>query len=143
MSSIGQGLSRLLGYATQVALAWLYGPVQLGFYVLGVTLVQMTNILSQFGMDNGVVRYVAHYRAEGDARRVRGTVLQALTVTFGLSVALSILLFLGAGFLAEKVFQKRFLRTMIRAFSGSLPFFKVKNMAVWAKEGFQTVKYQT
>jgi len=143
MSSIGQGLSRLLGYATQVALAWLYGPVQLGFYVLGVTLVQMTNILSQFGMDNGVVRYVAHYRAEGDARRVRGTVLQALTVTFGLSVALSILLFLGAGFLAERVFQKGFLETMIRAFSVSVPFFTVMSMALWATQGFQTVKYQT
>ena len=89
MSSIGQGVSRLLGYATQVALAWLYGPVQLGFYVLGVTLVQITNILSQFGMDNGVVRYVAHYQAEGDARRMRGTVLQALAVTFVLSVVLS------------------------------------------------------
>jgi O-antigen/teichoic acid export membrane protein len=72
VSSVGQGLSRLLGYATQVALAWMYGPAQLGFYVIGVTLAQITNILAQFGMDNGVVRYVAHYSAEGDARRVRG-----------------------------------------------------------------------
>ena len=143
VSSIGQGLSRLLGYTTQVALAWLYGPVQLGFYVLGVTLVQITNILSQFGMDNGVVRYVAHYRVEGDARRVRGTILQALSVTFGLSVALSILLFLGAGFLAERVFDRLFLETMIRAFSVSVPFFTVMSMALWATQGFQTVKYQT
>jgi O-antigen/teichoic acid export membrane protein len=143
MSSIGQGVSRLLGYVTQVALAWLYGPVQLGFYVLGVTLVQITNILSQFGMDNGVVRYVAHYQAEGDARRMRGTVLQALAVTFVLSVVLSILLFLGAGFLAERVFDKGFLDTMIRAFSVSVPFFTVMSMALWATQGFQTVKYQT
>jgi O-antigen/teichoic acid export membrane protein len=143
MSSIGQGVSRLLGYATQVALAWMYGPVQLGFYVLGVTLVQITNILSQFGMDNGVVRYVAHYQAEGDARRMRGTVLQALAVTFVLSVVLSILLFLGAGFLAERVFDKGFLETMIRAFSVSVPFFTIMSMALWATQGFQTVKYQT
>jgi O-antigen/teichoic acid export membrane protein len=143
MSSIGQGVSRLLGYATQVALAWLYGPVQLGFYALGITLVQITNVLSQFGMDNGVVRYVAHYQAERDTRRVRGTILQALAVTFVLSVALSILLFLGAGFLAERVFDKGFLETMIRAFSVSVPFFTVMSMALWATQGFQTVKYQT
>nr|MDQ5813365.1 oligosaccharide flippase family protein [Actinomycetota bacterium] len=143
MSSIGQGLSRLLGYATQVALAWMYGPVQLGFYVLGVTLVQITNILSQFGMDNGVVRYVAHYQAEGDTRRVRGIVIQALWVTFALSVVLSILLFLGAGFLAERIFDKPFLETMIRAFSVSVPFFTVMSIALWATQGFQTVKYQT
>src|ERR671911_482968 len=143
MSSVGQGLSRLLGYATQVALAWMYGPTQLGFYVLGMTLVQITNVLSQFGMDNGVVRYVAHYQAEGDARRVRGTIVQALSVTFVLSVALSILLFLGAGFLAERIFDRLFLETVIRTFSVSVPFFTVMSMALWATQGFQTVKYQT
>ena len=143
MSSVGQGFSRLLGYATQVAMAWLYGPAQLGFYVLGITLVQITNILSQFGMDNGVVRYVAHYKAEGDTRRVRGTVIQALLVTFALSVVLSVILFLGAGFLADRVFDKPFLETMFRAFSVSIPFFTVMSMALWATQGFQTVKYQT
>jgi O-antigen/teichoic acid export membrane protein len=121
----------------------MYGPAQLGFYVLGTTLVQIANILSQFGMDNGVVRYVAHYRAERDARRVRGTVIQALLVTFALSVALSGLLFVGAGFIAERIFDKPFMETMIRAFSVSIPFFTVMSMALWATQGFQTVKYQT
>jgi O-antigen/teichoic acid export membrane protein len=143
LSSLGQGMSRLLGYATQVALARMYGPAQLGFYVLGVTLVQVASILSQFGMDNGVVRYVAHYHAEGDVRRVRGTILQALWVTFALSVALSILLFFGAGFLANRVFDKPFMETVFKAFSVSIPFFTVMSMALWATEGFRTVKYAT
>ena len=142
MSSIGQGLSRLLGYATQVTMARLYGPGLLGFYVLGTTLVQIANILSQLGMDNGVVRYVAHYNAEGDVRRVRGTIIQALLVTFTLSVALSVLLFFGAGFLAG-VFNNPFLETVFRAFSASIPFFTVMSMALWATQGFQTVKYTT
>src|SRR5215216_4754609 len=143
MSSIGQGVSRLLGYATQATMAWLYGPAQLGFYVLGITLVQITNILSQFGMDNGVVRYVAHYEAEGDVRRVRGTVIQALLVTFALSVVLSGLLFFGAGFLADKVFDKPFMETIFAAFAISVPFFTVMSMALWATQGLQTVKYAT
>ncbi|MCA1730159.1 MAG: flippase [Actinobacteria bacterium] len=143
VSSVGQGLSRLLGYATQVAMAWMYGPAQLGFYVLGVTLAQVANILAQFGMDNGVVRYVAHYSAEGDARRVRGTVIQALLITFAFSVVLSVVLFLCAGFLADKVFDKPFLETMFRAFSVSVPFFTVMSMALWATQGFQIVKYQS
>ena len=143
MSSMGQGVSRLLGYATQVAMARMYGPGQLGFYVLGLTLVQIANLLSQFGMDNGVVRYVAHYRAEGDARRVRGTVIQALLVPFVLSVALSVLLFLGSGFLANRVFNEPFLETVFGAFSVAVPFFTLMSMALWATQGFQTVKYTT
>ena len=56
ISFVGQGLGRIFTYATQVALAWMYGPAQLGFYVLAITLVELTNVLSQFGMDSGVVR---------------------------------------------------------------------------------------
>ena len=142
VSSLGQGVSRLLGYATQVVMARLYGPGMLGFYVLGITLVQIANILSQFGIDNGVVRYVAQHAAEGDVRRMRGTIIQALWVSFALSVVLSVLLFLGAGFLAE-VFNNPFLETVFRAFSVSIPFFTVMSMALWATQGFQTVKYTT
>jgi O-antigen/teichoic acid export membrane protein len=143
MSSIGHGFSRVLGYATQVAMARWYGPGQLGFYVLGVTLVQIANLLSQFGMDNGVVRYVAHYQAEGDLRRVRGTIIQTLLVTFALSVGLSVLLFFGAGFLANRVFNEPFLEMVFSAFAVSVPFFTVMSMALWATQGFQTVKYTT
>ena len=139
---MGQGVSRLLGYAAQVAMARWYGPGQLGFYLLGLTLVQIANLLSQLGMDNGVVRYVAHYEAEGDVRRVRGTIIQALLLPFALSVAFSILIFLGAGFLAD-LFSQPFLETVFRAFSVAVPFFTVMSMALWATQGFQTVKYTT
>ena len=143
MSSAGQGIGRVLGYATQVALARFFGPAQLGFYAIGVTMVQLANVLSQFGMDNGVVRYVAHYRAEGDQARVRGTVLLVLGVTFGLSVALSGLLFAGAGVLAEDVFGKPFLESMFRAFALAVPPFTLMSTALFATQGFQTVKYAT
>jgi O-antigen/teichoic acid export membrane protein len=143
MSSAGQGIGRVLGYATQVALARFFGPAQLGFYAIGVTMVQLANILSQFGMDNGVVRYVAHYRAEGDHARVRGTVLLVLGVAFALSVVLSVLLFAGAGLLAEGVFGKPFLESTFRAFSLAVPFFTLMSTALFATQGFQTVKYAT
>jgi O-antigen/teichoic acid export membrane protein len=97
VGSAGQGLGRLLGYATHAAVAWMYGPAQLGFYAVGITVVQVASLLSQLGLDNGVVRYIANHRAGGDTARVRGTILQSLAVTLTLSLALSVLLFAGAG----------------------------------------------
>ena len=141
MSAFGVGIGRFLGFVTQVMLARFYGPAQLGFYALGIALVEMSNILAQFGMDNGVVRYVAHHAAEGDARRVRGTIIQALVMTFALSLVLSGLIFFGAGLLADRVFEKPFLETTFRAFSASLPFLTLMSMSLWATQGFQTVKY--
>lgn len=134
-------MGRLLGYATQIALARMYGPAQLGFYVLGFTMVQVAGIFSQLGMNHGVVRYVAHYRAEDDTARVRGTILLALWTAFAISVVLAVLLYLGAGLLAEKVFDEPSLKGVFRVFSVSLPFFTVMSMALWATQGFQTVKY--
>ncbi|HEY6580494.1 MAG TPA: oligosaccharide flippase family protein [Rubrobacter sp.] len=141
VGSAGQGVGRLLGYATHASVAWMYGPAQLGFYALGITVVQVASILSQLGMDNGVVRYVAHHGAGGDTARVRGTILQSLAVTLALSLTLSVLLFAGAGYLAESVFGKPFLATMFRALAVGLPFLTFMSMALWATQGFGTLKY--
>jgi O-antigen/teichoic acid export membrane protein len=141
VGSAGQGVGRLLGYATHASVAWMYGPAQLGFYALGITVVQVASILSQLGMDNGVVRYVAHHGAGGDTARVRGTILQSLAVTLALSLALSVALFIWAGYLAEDVFGKPFLATMFRAFAVGLPFLTFMSMALWATQGFGTLKY--
>jgi len=141
VGSAGQGVGRLLGYATHASVAWMYGPAQLGFYALGITVVQVASILSQLGLDNGVVRYVAHHGAGGDTARVRGTILQSLAVTLALSLVLSALLFAGAGFLAEGVFGKPFLETMFRAFAVGLPFLTFMSMALWVTQGFGTIKY--
>ena len=141
ISTVGQGIGRLAGYLIQVAIARLFGPAQFGFYVLGLTAVNGANILSQFGMDNGVVRYVAHYAAGGDTSRVRGTIVQAVWITFALSLILSAGMFLGAGFVAEWWYGKPFMETIYRAFALSLPFFTLMSMLLWATQGFQTVTY--
>lgn len=143
MSSAGQGIGRLLGFVTHVALARMYGPAQLGYYAIGITVLQIANILSQFGMDNGVVRWVAHYGAKGDTERVRGTVFQAIGVTFVFSLILSVIMFLGAGVMAGPPFEIPFMETMLRAFAPALPFFTLMSMTLWATQGFQTVKYAT
>lgn len=141
MSSFGQGLGRFLNFATQIVLARMYGPALLGFYVLGTTLIQTASVLAQFGMGNGLVRYVAHYRAQEDVARVRGTILLVLWTAFALSTLLAVLVFFGADFLADTVFNKPASDAVFRASAVSLPFFTVMNMVLIATQGFQTMKY--
>jgi len=147
IGSFGIGIGRVLLFATQVALARMYGPTQLGFYVLGSTLAQIAKILGQFGLDNGLVRYVARYQAERDISRVRGTILLALGVGLGLSLILSGLMFFGAGFLTEllagETSNRLSVEAVFRVFSLSIPLLTVMSVALWATQGFQTVKYAT
>jgi O-antigen/teichoic acid export membrane protein len=141
ISTAGQGIGRVLGYLTQVAIARLFGPAAFGFYSLGVAAVNGAQILSRFGMENGVVRYVAHHQAREDTPRVRGTIIQAIGVTFALSLVLSAVMFFGAGFAAEWYYNKPFMETVLRAFALTLPFFTFMMMVLWATQGFQTVTY--
>ena len=141
ISTAGQGIGRVLGYLTQVTIARLFGPAAFGFYSLGVAAVNGAQILSRFGMENGVVRYVAHHQAREDTPRVRGTIIQAIGVTFALSLVLSAVMFFGAGFAAEWYYNKPFMETVLRAFALTLPFFTFMMMVLWATQGFQTVTY--
>jgi O-antigen/teichoic acid export membrane protein len=144
ISTAGQGVGRVIGYGTQVAIARLLGAQFYGFYTAGVALINGLQILSRFGMENGVVRYVAHYREHQDASRVRGTIVMALLFPIALSVVLSAVLFFGAGFLADSGWLKENGATMVgvlRGFAFVLPFFVFMSMTAWATQGFQTVTY--
>lgn len=142
VGSFGQAIGRLLGFAIHLVLARMLGPSLFGAYVLGTTIVQLTNVLSQLGMDNGVVRWVSHHRAAGDDARVKGIIVQALLITFVLSVLLGAAMFFAAGFLAVRVFEKPFMETMLKAFSFSVPFLTVMSMSLGATQAFKVVKYQ-
>jgi O-antigen/teichoic acid export membrane protein len=141
ISTAGQGVGRVLGYLAQVMIARLFGPAAFGFYSLGVAAVNGAQILARFGMENGVVRYVAHHQAREDTPRVRGTIIQAIGVTLVLSLVLSAVMFFGAPFAAEWYYDKPFMETVLRAFAITLPFFTFMMMVLWATQGFQTVTY--
>ena len=142
ISTAGQGVGRVLGYVAQVAIARLLGAQFYGFYTAGVAVVNGVHIISRFGMENGVVRYVAHYREHGDTARVRGTIVQALLITLAISLVLSVVMFFGAGFLADRLPKDApYMETVLRAFAFVLPFFVFMSMTAWATQGFQTVTY--
>jgi O-antigen/teichoic acid export membrane protein len=144
ISTAGQGVGKLLAFATQPVLARLLGPTFYGFYAAGVALINGLQIVSRFGMENGVVRYVAHYREHEDAARVRGTIIMALLFPIALSVVLSVALFFGAGFLASSGWLKEngtMMATVLRGFAFVLPFFVFMSMTAWATQGFKTVTY--
>lgn len=141
ISTAGQGIGRALGFVTQSVLARSLGSQSFGLYTLGIAVVTAAQIVSQFGLDNGVVRYVAHYRGQDDPARVRGTILQAVGFTFAISLVVAAFMFFGAGTIAG--FYQPELEPVIRAFAFALPFYALMSIILWSTQGFQTVTYAT
>ena len=141
ISTAGQGIGRVLGYVTQIAISQLFGVAILGFYAAGIAVVNGAQILSRFGMENGVVRYVAHYRAQDDTSRMKGTIILAIGITFAVSLVISSVMFFGADFVVSNLPTDRFPAEVLHAFALTLPFFVFMSMVLWATQGFQTVTY--
>lgn len=142
ISTIGQGTGRVLGFLTQSVVARTLGTAFFGRYVLTMAVANFVNILSQFGFDNGVVRYVSHYRAQGDNERVRGAIIQSVGIAFSISLVLATAVFLGAGPLTE-LLELPQAAPLMRLVAFALPFFVLMSILVWATQGFQTVTYAT
>jgi len=140
ITSFGVAVKGAMRFVIQFSLARMYGPTELGFYVLGAMVFTVASTLGQFGMDQSVVRHVAEYRVKNDNPRVRGTVLLALLASFALSLALAVSMYLGAGLLAERVFNKPFLEVVFRAFAVGVPFSVVSSTALVATQGLKTMK---
>lgn len=141
ISTAGQGIGRVLGYVGLLAIARLFGPTAQGFYQAGVAVLNGAQILSRFGMENGVVRYVAHYRAREDTARVKGTIIQAIGITLGLSLLIAAVMFFGADLAEGWQFRDYSMKPVLQAFAIVLPFFTFMMMVLWATQGFQTVTY--
>ena len=143
ITSFGLAVKGVMRFVIQFSLARMYGPTQLGFYVLGAMIFGVASVLGQFGMDQSVVRHVAEYQAKNDSPRVRGFVLLALSASFALGLVLATAMFLGAGFLADRVFNKPFLEVVFRAFAVGVPFSAVSTVALVATQGLKTMKPST
>ena len=61
----GKVMGYLLGFASTFVLARFYGPEILGQYRLVMVTVNMLTIFTVFGFPNGLAKYVARYRANG------------------------------------------------------------------------------
>jgi O-antigen/teichoic acid export membrane protein len=140
ITSFGVAVKGVMRFVIQFSLARMYGPTQLGFYVLGATVFAVASTLGQFGMDQSVVRHVAEYRAQNDTPRVRGTVLLALLASLALSLVLAASMYFGAGLLADRVFNKPFLEVVFKAFAVGVPFTVVSSTALVSTQGLKTMK---
>ncbi len=117
---VGLLVARVLRYSLNLIVARMGSEVW-GGISLGLAYFEILSTLVCLGMLTGVVRNVALYLAEGDAARVRGTILSAwgLATVTGLVVATG--LWLSSQWLAVEVFDDPGLSIVFRAIAWLIP----------------------
>ena len=120
---VGQLGAKVIHLLLQILLTRVLGAGGYGLYTLGLSTMQTVQTFSLCGLQNGVTRFGAAFRAEGDTRRLNETINVALTISFLVSAATGILLFFLSDSIAAAVFAKLDLALPLRLFAVSLPFY--------------------
>ena len=140
---VGRVLERVLQFLYAVVMARMLGYERFGLFMLGVTIFSLASVFGRFGLDCGVLKYVALYDGINDKERVKGVIIASLKFAFLISVIVGMVLFLTSEYLASAIFKKSELKKIIEALSVCLPFLSLLTIAVSATRGFQVMRYTT
>lgn len=117
-----------------VVIAQLYGIEVLGQFSLGLSILVGGATFARFGSDMSLLRHGSIAWTARDRGRVLGLRQQALCLAIGLSLGLSICLFLAAEPLASGVLGKSDMATVLRASAIILPAFTLMFLqSAWLK----------
>lgn len=138
----GLAFDKLLGYAFAIIITKTYGPADLGFYIVGVGLIEVLLSLTRLGQDQAAVRAVAGLVAAGKRVEIKGVLRTSLAFTIPPAVAVAALVLVVDHRLAAALS-----RPNLAYFLGfavvSLPAANVADSFLWISEGLGRQKYLT
>lgn len=101
-----KGFGAVAAFIMNLVLARTLGAEQSGYFFLAFTIIVFLSSVARCGFDNVIIRHTAAAKSDGDWHAVRYVFLRGAKVTFFTSACVAIFLWLGAGFLADAVFNK-------------------------------------
>lgn len=137
----GSTFGRFLGLCYNFLIARVAGEALFGLYTLSQTIINYLITLSNFGLDQALVRFVAIYRGAGDRGRMKGVLVQGFLVNLALSLAAAAGLFWLAPWVSREAFGKPELEVFLRWVAGSIPFLTLLNFFLGATQGYRQMKY--
>jgi O-antigen/teichoic acid export membrane protein len=138
---IGRIIGRSIAVVTTIMLSRGLGADILGFYVLGLGILNITTIFSRLGLTTGSLRFISMYHGKGDEEKIKGIIFQSLSLSFGVGLVLALIIFLSADFISWTFFKNSELVPVIKLFSLSIPFFSALRVAAVVPRGFKIMKY--
>ena len=106
ISGIGILSVGLLKYITNVVIARNIGPSLYGLFVLGTSIVALLTVISKAGLENGVLKFVAHYKGKEDIYGIKRTIKLVLKVVVMTGLFFTIVIFLTSPYLSLRIFHK-------------------------------------
>lgn len=138
----GSVVGKVTGLGLHILLGRVLGAAAYGLYVLGTSLISIAQASATLGLRNGVVRFCATDREDGNTAHVKGTILGALAISLVSSVSIAALLFSFSDSISQGFFSEPSLASVIRVLALALPFYVLMGIVASFAQAFQRIDYQ-
>ena len=141
---LGIFISKLLSYAYRIIVARteIIGPAGYGTLSLGIAFYGILSTISLMGLNQGVLRYVAYYKAKNQMQEINNVIKSSIKISLIPSIIISLALFLLSDYISITLFNNDQLGIVLKIISLAIPIDNVKNILISATKGFQTIKYE-
>lgn len=133
--TIGYGLQ----FTYKFTVARFLGANLYGLFFLGLLFINVGELLARLGLHYGVIRFVALYKGQGDLRKSKAVIFQALKAVSGTALALSLFFLIFADAFIEKSYSDSNLASVIRFLALGLPAGAIGWTLLSALEGLQAI----
>lgn len=139
---LGTAIGMLLLFAARVIVARYLTQSEYGIFSLLVIILAVFTMLSSLGLQQGATRYIAFFKAKGDAEKVRGVIFSSIQIAVIASIALAIVAFLSSDLISQKIFHMEELATPLKILSVTIPFIVLIGILASIFRGFARVTVQ-
>ncbi len=126
-------------YLFNFVIARKFGASVVGAFAVTTTIIMILGMLSRFGFDRAIVRFVASSLSAGSRSEAAAYYWYSLMIVGGLGAVCSVLMFFGAEFLAGQVFDKPHLATALRTGAPAVLLFSVTLLSAEALRGSKRI----
>tara|TARA_Y100000310_G_C20696429_1_gene826066 strand:+ start:3210 stop:4736 length:1527 start_codon:yes stop_codon:yes gene_type:complete len=140
---LGIIFSKLFNYVFRIIIARYLGPGDYGLFSLALAVVGVLVTLSLLGLPQGIVRYVAQYKARQDSKRLNGVIVTSMKLSVFMSLIFSILLYIFAESVAVILFSKPEMLGLLQLMAVAIPLTVIITNLEKVVLAFQRVEYIT
>src|SRR3989344_1169233 len=133
---LGKGLTYLY-----VALIARLGSSEYGLLSLGFTITLFLVTISMLGLNIGLTRYISFFIGKNNNKKIKGTILSSIRISFPISLFFMMMLILFADKISINLFHNPNLIPILKLFSFTIPFIVLSNIFASTMLGFKKVTY--
>ena len=111
----------LFTFGFNLILARMLGASGAGLFFLSVSIITVASVIARMGFDNAVLRFAAEAEAKKDWGALIGLFKKSTILCLATSLLLMVIIFIGAPWLAGKIFQKPLLVEPLKWMAPTIP----------------------